>query len=948
MTGEGYDYIRAFCLSGTLNYTRYFFKARFGRKFVVNDHHVKICQALDDVIDGKIKKLIINIAPRYSKTELVVKNFISYGLAINPSAKFLHLSYSDDLANDNSEEVRDIVKSEEYKRVFPYVDIKRTSDAKKKWYTTEGGGMYATAAGGQVTGFGAGAVDDKDDLSKALEEFKPSPRFAGALIIDDPVKPEDAISDTPREKVNQRFETTIRNRVNSRNTPIIIIMQRLHEHDLCGYLMENEPGEWTVLSLPAIVYENGEKKALWEFKHTLEELHRMQKVNSYVFETQYMQNPTPMEGLMYGKFKTYETIPITNRAIRKNYTDTADTGSDYLCSIDYVDTEIGNFILDVLFTQKEMEFTEPETAKMLTKDQISKANIESNNGGRGFARNIEKQMRMIGNPKTQVSWFHQSKNKEVRIFTRSSEVMNLTYFPTDWERRWPEFASQLKTYRKKGKNAHDDACFAAGTKIATVNGWKSIEHIKEGDRVITPFGIRRVLASGCTGEKDVMTRFGITATADHKIFYNSSFCPLSKCSNYAELNLLTLKELIKWRLKKLLYLTEKNTVLWGRESITLASQKAMKEGGTLKGFMSLFGNIITEGKFRKVFVFIIKTITHLITILAIWSVFQLTNTYQNMLKKILKIKNLESGIKRISIWQDLKRLYGIRVKMGESGIQNTQKGKRKRISNVFARIAASLSLQHIETLCFVPKLAEANIEQNKLNTHPFVCNAEKTFITIKPNQASQIANSAVFHAQQLTTTPIGKVRVYNLKVEKDGCYFANGILVSNCDALTGTVEMRGEIDVLYYNKEEIGTDNQVFVEIHPNINGLFIMVSYCVVDKKIFLLDCLFSDSLIPIDSLINKIDGNVQMEIPLEMKHYADDYRKLIDYNLWVREEITDKKSMIESYQSIIKNIRFPEADNSFFAIIANMSDYDGINSFEAMYVLSCICSRVKSSSMI
>lgn len=65
--GEGYDYIRAFCLSGTLNYTRYFFKARFGRKFVVNDHHVKICQALDDVIDGKIKKLIINIAPRYSK-----------------------------------------------------------------------------------------------------------------------------------------------------------------------------------------------------------------------------------------------------------------------------------------------------------------------------------------------------------------------------------------------------------------------------------------------------------------------------------------------------------------------------------------------------------------------------------------------------------------------------------------------------------------------------------------------------------------------------------------------------------------------------------------------------------------------------------------------------------------------------------------------------------------
>lgn len=624
MTGEGYDYIRAFCLSGTLNYTRYFFKARFGRKFIVNDHHVKICQALDDVIDGKIKKLIINIAPRYSKTELVVKNFISYGLAINPSAKFLHLSYSDDLANDNSEEVRDIVKSEEYKRIFPYVDIKKTSDSKKKWYTIEGGGMYATASGGQVTGFGAGAVDDEDDLCKALEELKPSSKFAGALIIDDPVKPEDAISDTPREKVNQRFETTIRNRVNSRNTPIIIIMQRLHEHDLCGYLMETEPGEWTVLSLPAIVYEDGKEKALWEFKHTLEELHRMQRVNSYVFETQYMQNPTPMEGLMYGKFKTYETIPITNRAIRKNYTDTADTGSDYLCSIDYIDTEIGNFILDVLFTQKEMEFTEPETAKMLTKDRISKANIESNNGGRGFARNVEKQMRIIGNSKTQVSWFHQSKNKEVRIFTRSSEVMNLTYFPADWERRWSDFASQLKTYRKKGKNAHDDAC----------------------------------------------------------------------------------------------------------------------------------------------------------------------------------------------------------------------------------------------------------------------------------------------------------------------------------DALTGTIEMRGDIDVLYYKKEEIGRSNQVFVEVHPNINGLFIMVSYFIFNKKIYMHDCLFSDSLLSVEC-ISSIEGDIQMEIPIEMKYYADDFRK-INPNLWVREEVADKKTMIDSYKSIIKTVYFPESDDSFTSFIANMSDYDGINSFEAMYVLSCVCSRAKSSRVI
>lgn len=280
-------------------------------------------------------------------------------------------------------------------------------------------------------------------------------------MIDDPIKPEDALSDVKREKINQRFETTIRNRVNSRNTPIIIIMQRLHENDLCGYLMKTEPGEWTVLSLPAIENEaDGKEVPLWDFKHTLDELHHLNKINPFTFETQYMQNPTPMVGLMYGVFKTYKEIPYTNRAIRKNYTDTADTGIDKLCSIDYIDTEIGNFILNVLYTDAPMEVTEPKVATMLAKDGITVANIESNNGGRGFARNVEKQSRIIGNDETEIKWFHQSGNKEVRIFTRSAEVMNLTYMPEGWETLFPEFHAEIKSFRKFGKNAHDDGADA--------------------------------------------------------------------------------------------------------------------------------------------------------------------------------------------------------------------------------------------------------------------------------------------------------------------------------------------------------------------------------------------------------------------------------------------------------------------------------------------------------
>ena len=468
---DGNTYVRAYCLSGMLNYTRYVFGHVYKRKFMVGSHHRTICDALDQVMSGKVRRLIINIAPRYGKTELAVKAFISAGLAMNPAAKFIHLSYSDDLAHDNSEEIRDIVKSDEYRALFPYVEIKDGSDSKKKWLTTSGGGVYATSTGGQITGFGAGAVDD-------------STGFSGAIVIDDPIKPEDALSDAKREKANQRFETTIRNRVNSRNTPIVIIMQRLHENDLCGYLTQKEPGEWTVVSIPAILHENGEEAALWPFKHRLEELRKMREIDPYVFETQYMQNPTPMEGLMYGKFKTYREIPYTNRAIRKNYTDTADTGADRLCSIDYVETEVGNYVLNVVYTDAPMEETEPMVTRMLNRDNVMVANIESNNGGRSFARSVENQLRIMGNNSTEVRWFHQGANKDERIFARSAEVMNLTYMPEGWEAMWPEFYRELAGYRKFGKNAHDDGADAI-TGTVEKRGAFDYESYEDGDVVFT-------------------------------------------------------------------------------------------------------------------------------------------------------------------------------------------------------------------------------------------------------------------------------------------------------------------------------------------------------------------------------------------------------------------------------------------------------------------------------
>jgi predicted phage terminase large subunit-like protein len=481
------DVKKTWILISLLNFTRYFFKKRFNRKFVVGDHHLKIAALLDKVFTGEITRLIINIAPRYGKTELAVKNFIAMGLALNPKAKFIHLSYSDDLVRDNSSDVQGIMSESDYRRFFT---ARPTSNNSKKWYTKEGGGLYAVSSSGQVTGFGAGLVDEESEDEAEQTEFseeldaltsciEASEVFGGAIIIDDPIKPDDARSDLIRNKVNQKFETTIRNRVNSRKTPIVIIMQRLDEDDLCGYLQCLESDEWTVLSLPCIYSDEkiGEEKSLWPFKHTLQELYKLRDKNRFVFDTQYMQNPKPLEGLMYeNPFKEYEIIPATRRAKRKNYTDTADTGEDYLCSIDYAETEIGNFVLDVLYTQKPMEYTEAKTAQMLTKDKIEKAVIESNNGGRSFARAVEAQCRLLENGLTRFTWFHQSDNKQVRIFNNSAAVNNLTYFPKGWDRMWPEFYRDVTNYMKVGQNAHDDApdCLTGTVEERKRNGVKDL------------------------------------------------------------------------------------------------------------------------------------------------------------------------------------------------------------------------------------------------------------------------------------------------------------------------------------------------------------------------------------------------------------------------------------------------------------------------------------------
>lgn len=329
------------CEKSHLFFTRYFFKRRQGVKFRVNWHHILIAETIDRIIRGEIENAVINVAPGGTKTELVVINFIARGLALNPRSRFLHLSGSDTLAYLNSSTAREIVLSDDFQAMWP-MRISDDANSKKRWNVEvdgfEGGGVYAVAMGGQVTGFRAGRMVDG---------------FQGAIIIDDPLKPDDAYSKVKVELVNRKLLTTVKSRKANPKTPIVLIMQRVAESDPTGFIKNgNLEGKWTHVEIPAVITEDfiranfpkflhlldktesvDGRFSYWPYKENIHELLRMERgdgidqsgarVSRHVFSSQYQQTPKALGGnIIHGKdFVRYTILPKLKW--RKTFADTA-------------------------------------------------------------------------------------------------------------------------------------------------------------------------------------------------------------------------------------------------------------------------------------------------------------------------------------------------------------------------------------------------------------------------------------------------------------------------------------------------------------------------------------------------------------------------------------------------------------------------------------------------
>ena len=432
---------------------------------VLEPFHDTYYKILDMFSNEQIKNLIITMPPQHGKSEGSTRLLPSHILGNYPDKQIAIGSYSTTFARKFNRSVQRIIDSVEYQSIFDNTKLQGIEGAKdiRANYLRNAdefeivgnkGSLKAVGRGGALTG---NPVD--------------------VMIMDDLYK-DAAEGNSPviRDSVIEWYSSVVEKRLHN-NSQQLIVFTRWHEEDLIGYLekysevievesfyqineiLKKDKDIWIKVNFEAIKEseqsELDKRKngtALWESRHSLKKLTNERVKKPFMFDCMNQGRPSSLEGLLYGDFKTYETLPNIKKL--SNYTDTADLGKDYLCSICY---GVGNdnriYLIDVVYSQKKMEDTEQMVSKMINDNGTRECDVESNNGGRSFAREIDKRTGSF----TRVRWFHQSQNKESRILTNSPQV-NQILMPNDWSIRFPVFYDHVRRYKKDFKaNKYDDA-----------------------------------------------------------------------------------------------------------------------------------------------------------------------------------------------------------------------------------------------------------------------------------------------------------------------------------------------------------------------------------------------------------------------------------------------------------------------------------------------------------
>lgn len=265
---------------------RVFYEVTGGQILVPNWHLEVLCDALERARRGEIKRLIINVPPRSLKSIVVNVAFPAWILAHAPREKIISASYSNELSETFARDCKRVLMSNWFRELFPRCVIATDQTSTTDFKTQARGGRFSTSVESTFTG-----------------------RGGNFIIIDDPIKASDAMSESARNKVIEWYQHTLLSRLDSQeNGVIILIMQRVHEQDLTGYLLENSDG-WTHIKMPQIAITDerwtvGNKTFIRPAGSVLHKRYMsqtktqelQQNLGTYVWSAQYQQEPCPLEG----------------------------------------------------------------------------------------------------------------------------------------------------------------------------------------------------------------------------------------------------------------------------------------------------------------------------------------------------------------------------------------------------------------------------------------------------------------------------------------------------------------------------------------------------------------------------------------------------------------------------------------------------------------------------
>ena len=407
----------------------------------------EMCQALQDFETDDTELLVLNLPPRHGKT-LTMKHAAKWYLGRNSQIKLIGASYNEKLSRQLSKGVRDDITEIKadinipvFSDIFPDVRLKDGSAQVDMWRLdgSPQNNYLATAPKATVTGFGAEIIIIDDVIKSAYEANHKG-------ILDD---------------LWEWFSNTLYSRLEGRRK-IILVMTRWATKDLAGRVINMYREQGRKIKVITKKAFDGTKMLNESILNKEQYENLIQTVGEDIVKANYDQEPIDLKGRLYGEFVVYQPNEIPKFEKIKAVCDTADTGADFMCQIIYGMAGQKAYLLDAYYTQEAMEITEPEAARRLIEFDVDEILTESNSGGRSYSRAVEREYyeqckKADKIPKCKFKTFTQTKNKEARILSNSTNVTRRVRMPTLWKSMFPKFYTDVVEYQRIGKNAQDGA-----------------------------------------------------------------------------------------------------------------------------------------------------------------------------------------------------------------------------------------------------------------------------------------------------------------------------------------------------------------------------------------------------------------------------------------------------------------------------------------------------------